>query len=1161
VAEIGLSTIQALALTGDLYRPPSLVSRDSHIGYLTTSSPLVSTISASTIPESTSSIDQSVERSPSPEVLATAEPEKQDISPHTKQDTDSAPSLPMPGLIDKADTLRVEPPDAGRRGSISKLRAKSPGRRIKDVFSTHKSSKGGRTSPERKNIMPASGSSLDLSQTGTYTGKAETTTQKALPPDNTGTQLGSQGQDRAPPPPLRPLQMYSRPQTPPTNILETPTTTVTPPTPVTDQHSATLDTSSQKERPDTPTGSAQVVSPSGNMISHRRIRSTGTGSGSHPPSKLSNSITAPLTPTTEEPKPTPDRSASGTRNFTPGGTFFSSWVSAAQNAATSFSSLTGPNRSRSGTTTSDPATKANPTNDTISEEAELSEPDTPKKQLAIETLGAGDLNFAHLGIDNSDAEKPNSSLRPALEDLRKDSNVKRDQAVAKVEDMLAKRAVSAAYERSSDHTPVAELSDPLPNSNARHSQTYNTLTGGETTSPNGSIFEGEGGSVKRTNSVRDKLRRRSRGSSVATGASAIGAINGAINGASTATLANPATGPRLTGFAIAPKPRNRAFHQQFRSVPEDDYLIEDYSCALQKEILLAGRIYVSEGHICFSSNILGWVTTLVISFEEIVSIERENTAMIIPNAIAVQTLHARHTFRSLLSREATYDLMIGIWKVSHPASFEKSINGKQLAAEESAREATGGPPPDEVQESEDSSDEGSDEDDDDGDTASVLGSSASVAGSGEIVDTKSVTRKPSGIVATTAPAATAVPGSGDQPIATATTAGASDAAVDFPGPATHAPTDCTDGATHYDVIIKDETIPAPLGKVYSLLFGAQSGAFVKKFLLEDSKAIDLVLADDKKGLTNESKTRQYQYIKPLGGSIGPKQTKTITTETLDFFDLEKSVSVSCATQTPDVPSGSAFVTKTRYCLSWAPGNATRFQMNMTIEWSAKSWLKGPIEKGAKDGQGGYGDSLVKTLKATVGRGRATTVSSKGPKSKKKRKGERKEKSETVAETRKKEDWGLFDPLRGILGPVVDLVRPLITMQTLVAVLTVMVLAMWFRTPSRGSQIGFVGGNRQGVYEEMWRKEENELWEWLEDRVGLDGLGMRDRSREASSKQKTTKEQTKQRQKVLKGKDVQARLKEERMSEREMEDALRVTRDRLDVLQDALASRKASAGSV
>jgi hypothetical protein len=38
----------------------------------------------------------------------------------------------------------------------------------------------------------------------------------------------------------------------------------------------------------------------------------------------------------------------------------------------------------------------------------------------------------------------------------------------------------------------------------------------------------------------------------------------------------------------------------------------DYKCALQKEILLQGHIYVSEHHVCFKSNIFGWVTNVTI---------------------------------------------------------------------------------------------------------------------------------------------------------------------------------------------------------------------------------------------------------------------------------------------------------------------------------------------------------------------------------------------------------------------------------------------------------------------------------------------------------------------------------------------------------------------
>lgn len=163
---------------------------------------------------------------------------------------------------------------------------------------------------------------------------------------------------------------------------------------------------------------------------------------------------------------------------------------------------------------------------------------------------------------------------------------------------------------------------------------------------------------------------------------------------------------------------------------------------------------------------------------------------------------------------------------------------------------------------------------------------------------------------------------------------------DFPGPAAHAPTECTDQDTHYDKQLVDTTIPAPLGKVYSMMFGPTSGVVMRKFLLDDQKSGDLQMEDDKKGLGEENKTFSYSFIKPLGAAIGPKQTKCIVNQTMDFFDLTKAVSVTCSTQTPDVPSGNIFLTKTKYCLMWGPSNSTRLVMNCTIEWQGKSWLRG-----------------------------------------------------------------------------------------------------------------------------------------------------------------------------------------------------------------------------
>lgn len=1138
-----------LTVDSEVETPPAIANQPSHTGYLTTTSPLITTTTIDdngVYQNNNVSIEQFpaiVERSPLPSAPTSPKsPALQNI-----------PALPpLPGLVDKADTLRpaVDP---------KRTRSKSPGRRFKDVFS--RSGKSPRVSPERKDsvrtvtttVTPplsppdTSFNAPDLQKVNTSFGeKRLSTNPTARGPSPLRSQTVPDLPSTKPSVPALEIEDVT-PRTPPGAVLHNPLTTITPPTP-TDPESRNSLQASPRPEDSRNEGTDQRFSPA--QSGHRRTQSH--SSAVHQKSKLSTSMIAPLTPTIEESKtPSPSIGSAASRNASVGGSFFSSWVSAAQNAANSITNLTNQNKSRTSIASADmnkaKAVEPPIKEETLAEEAEQQE--APKKELAVNTLGSGDLNLSHLGIDPSLEKRTPSPARS------ENALSMKDDMTAQMEDMLARRAVSQAYEKppkSGEATPVAEIPDPV--QSVRTASTFDTVTG-TLTPPNGSIFEGESGQVKRTNSVRSKIHnRRSRGSSVTTAQSTIGAMVGA----STATLANPATGPKLSGFAIAPKQRNRAFHQQFRSVPEDDFLIEDYSCALQKEILLAGRLYISEGHICFSSNILGWVTTLIISFEEVVSIEKENTAIVIPNAVAVQTLHARHTFRSLLSREATYDLMIGIWRVSHPDSFQKSMNGQKLAAGivSSENVATNG----DAQDSESTTDGDSGSDDDNDGSEPSIGSSGSMAGD-EFVETKSLSRKPSGgNNNSTGPTVgvPAAPAAGDATSAVLPVVAAIDGAQDFPGPATHAPTECTDTATHYDKIIKDEIIQAPLGKMYSLLYGPQSGAFVRKFLVDGvSKAQDLQLEDDKKGLDNETKIRKYQYIKPLGGSIGPKQTNCITTENLDFFDLEKAVSVTCTTQTPDVPSGSAFSTKTRYCLTWAPGNATRFQMNMTIEWTAKSWLKGPIEKGALDGQTQYGDDLVKTLKNALGRARAPTSGSKGPKiGKKKRKGTKKEKGDSVqTETKEKEDWGVLDFARPMLGPIIAPLKPFVQMNVVVTVLVIMVLWMWFRTPSTSSIARAGRMERLSHYDDLWRREESDLWDWLQDRAGVDGAIIRDSLKTQTLQDKDTKQKLKQRQKLLKSKDLQSRLREEKKSMKEMEEAIRVTQERLDSLQRALARQK------
>ncbi|XP_027054510.1 GRAM domain-containing protein 2B isoform X1 [Pocillopora verrucosa] len=103
------------------------------------------------------------------------------------------------------------------------------------------------------------------------------------------------------------------------------------------------------------------------------------------------------------------------------------------------------------------------------------------------------------------------------------------------------------------------------------------------------------------------------------------------------------------------------FHRLFKSVPMDQFPINDFSCALSREILLQGRIYITQGWFCFYSNIFGWETQVTIDCTKIQSITREKTAYVVPNAILICTDEEKHFFSSFLSRETVYKLLLQVW--------------------------------------------------------------------------------------------------------------------------------------------------------------------------------------------------------------------------------------------------------------------------------------------------------------------------------------------------------------------------------------------------------------------------------------------------------------------------------------------------------------------
>ncbi|KAI1189964.1 hypothetical protein F5B17DRAFT_139005 [Nemania serpens] len=864
-----------------------------------------------------------------------------------------------------------------------------------------------------------------------------------------------------------------------------------------------------------------VVSPSGNMISHRRARSGSAASIG--PSKLSHIVSAPLTPTPENAVPP-----------TPGGSFFSSVLSAAQNAANTLSTTitntgmgSGGNRPKSNA--SKESQSANDDRVEVESPAEeLKNSNVNGKELAVKTLGMGDLSLSQLGFQETASPTPT----PTASRFVKSANESRARSESAPVDL--------------ETTPV-DGEVPSDDLGVDRPSLYDDTR----STPPTSIYEG-GTSVHRSSSIRSAISRTKRRKRGSTGGTAgTGTTIGAAIAAANASVAHPlaaGSAPKLTGFAVASKKRNRDFHVLFKSVPDDDYLIEDYSCALQREILAHGRLYVSEGHICFSSNILGWVTTLVMSFDEIVSVEKRSTALVFKNGLMISTLHAKHVFASFTSRDSTYDLIVDIWKLGHP-TLRSSLNGVSLDEtggdrtekvddrEEATGSLSGSGSEDDDSEEEDVYDE--DLEDDDVPAESQPTESGLVETDGE----KAVSRKVSGAMALGG-------GAVDKSEATP-----SSGAADFPGPATHGPTDCGDTDGHYEVVIGDDIIAAPLGKVYNFIFGPASVTWMSKWLTNEQKCTELQM-EDKKGLTHDNKSRVYSYIKPLYASLGPKQTKCIVTETIEQIDFEKAVNVLVTTQTPDVPNGNLFSVKTKYCLFWAENNSTRVTINCTIEWTGKSWLKGAIEKGAKDGQGQYWKDLFTSLKSAVSsRARTSTLNgtARGKKKKAKTRLHRASKDSlrgpADSTSPKARDWGLFEPLHSILGPIFDILKPVMTGNVVYGLLVGLLVSTWFgfgfnsqhRDVGYGRGVAFSGYPERAVaYEEIWRREESDLWDWLEERVGLH------RMNEGGPPI---------RKKVADPRTMEGKLQEERMSEREIEEAIKITEEKLDILKSVVGRKK------
>ncbi|KAI9023567.1 hypothetical protein CLU79DRAFT_887043 [Phycomyces nitens] len=406
--------------------------------------------------------------------------------------------------------------------------------------------------------------------------------------------------------------------------------------------------------------------------------------------------------------------------------------------------------------------------------------------------------------------------------------------------------------------------------------------------------------------------------------------------------------------------RNADFHALFRSVPEKDNLIEDYGCALQKEILLQGRIYFSENHICFNANIFGWVTNLVIAFADVIDIEKRATAIIIPNAILISTSTAKYFFASFLSREQAFDQMVDLWHMKQ--SNIESTDYSTIAAED-------------ISDSDESS--GSYESEDEKicmvptahSSPSVLlkyqekqssVASLPVQKHPKLVDQDTV-RSRAFSEAGPRPTFQTLAKKQSQQEKLAPSFEVEEKPAN--GPQLETECECGKNGEHYPTTVLDQIYPGSIETIYNLLYNS---TFLKQFLVDVEKNTDVTIGAWSKGEGLAKCVREISYIKYLGASIGPKTTKCNLKEEIQHLDLDSYVSQLTITQTPDVPAGSSFFVNTRTCISSAGQGKVRVLVTVLIDFVKSSWLRSTIEKACIEGQTSYYRSLDTCVRQQLG---------------------------------------------------------------------------------------------------------------------------------------------------------------------------------------------------
>ncbi|XP_063102774.1 GRAM domain-containing protein 2A isoform X4 [Cavia porcellus] len=146
---------------------------------------------------------------------------------------------------------------------------------------------------------------------------------------------------------------------------------------------------------------------------------------------------------------------------------------------------------------------------------------------------------------------------------------------------------------------------------------------------------------------------------------------------------------------------NHQYHKLFKDIPLEEMVLKACSCALQRDLLIQGRLYISPNWLCFHASLFGkdikgvstwrpsacrgWgakgpcpASQVVIPVVSVQMVKKHKMARLLPNGLAITTnTSQKYVFVSLLSRDSVYDVLRRVCTHLQPSS-KKSLSVRKF---------------------------------------------------------------------------------------------------------------------------------------------------------------------------------------------------------------------------------------------------------------------------------------------------------------------------------------------------------------------------------------------------------------------------------------------------------------------------------------------------